>query len=182
MCRKKAGFFEGSYHVPCIVRDRRRGAARGVTVEHFTENVDLFPTLCDALGIPVLGQCDGLPLTPFLLGETPEWWRDAAYWEFDWRTELLPHGDVRWPWDRRLEEQQLAVRRSAHRAYVQFGDGSWRCFDLAADPTWRTEVSDPAVVLAEAQAMLVWRARHAERTMTGMLLRDGGIGRWPPPR
>ena len=36
------------------------------------------------------------------------------------------------------------------RAFVHFGDGSWRCFDLAADPTWQTEVTDPEVVLAEA--------------------------------
>ena len=84
-----------------------------------------------------------------------------------------------WPWDRRLERQHLAVLRSDGRAYVQFGDGSWRCYDLAADPTWQTEVDDPAVVLADAQAMLVWRSQHAERTFTDMLLRDGGIGRVP---
>jgi hypothetical protein len=71
------------------------------------------------------------------------------------------------------------VRRSCDRAYVQFGNGSWRCYDLAADPTWHTELDDPATVLAEAQAMLVWRAEHADRQLTGMLLKDGGIGRWP---
>jgi hypothetical protein len=27
--------------------------------------------------------------------------------------------------------------------------------------------------------MLVWRSQHAERTLTDMLLRDGGIGRVP---
>ena len=70
--------------------------------------------------------------------------------------------------------------RSERAAYVQFGDGSYRCFDLAADPTWRTEVADAAVVLAHAQAMLTWRSQHAERTLTGMLAENGGIGRWPP--
>ena len=63
---------------------------------------------------------------------------------------------------------------------MQFGDGTWRCYDLTADPTWQTEVTDPAAVLADAQAMLTWRSRHLDRTMTGMLLRDGGIGRKPP--
>jgi hypothetical protein len=31
--------------------------------------------------------------------------------------------------------------------------------------------------------MLVWRAQHLDRTMTGMLVEGGGIGRWPdlPP-
>jgi hypothetical protein len=61
---------------------------------------------------------------------------------------------------------------------VQFGDGSWRCFDLT-DPTWNTQITDPTRILALAQEMLLWRQRHADRTMTGMLLEDGGIGRWP---
>jgi hypothetical protein len=62
---------------------------------------------------------------------------------------------------------------------VHFGDGSSLCFDLAADPTWRTPVRDPARVLCEVQALLTWRARHADRTLTGMLAEHGGIGRWP---
>ena len=72
------------------------------------------------------------------------------------------------------------MRRSDSLAYVQFGNGSWRCFDLAADPTWRTTTEDPAVVLPLAQAMLTWRSELSERTMTGIVLRDGGVGRWPP--
>jgi hypothetical protein len=71
------------------------------------------------------------------------------------------------------------VLRSDRAAYVHFGDGSSLCFDLAADPTWRTEVTDPAVILESAQAMLSWRSQHSERTLTGMLVEDGGIGRWP---
>ena len=176
----KSGFFEGSYHIVGIARDPRYRATHGSTVNHFTENVDVFPTLCDALGIDTPAQCDGLPLTPFLRGEKPPWWRDAAHWEFDWRFTRIPHGPHVWPWDRRLERQHLAVLRSERAAYVQFGDGSWLCFDLAADPTWRTQVSDAAVVLAHAQAMLTWRSQHAERTLTGMLVEKGGIGRWPP--
>ena len=59
-------------------------------------------------------------------------------------------------------------------------DGSWCAFDLAVDPTWRTALTDPTAVLGLAQAMLVWRSTHAERTLTGLLLADGGVGRWPP--
>ena len=174
---QKAGFFESSYAVLGIVRDPRFGHV-GV-VEDFTENVDIMPTLCEAMGAPVPAQCDGLPLTPFLRGDRPSSWRDAAYYEWDWRDVFIPQGDHEWPWDRRLERQNLAVRRSRDRAFVHFGDGSWRCFDLAVDPTWQTEVTDPAVVLAESAAMLSWRSRNLDRTMTGLLLQDGGIGRWP---
>ena len=174
---QKAGFYESSYAVLGIVRDPRHDFV-GV-VDDFTENIDIMPTLCDAMDIPVPTQCDGYPLTPFLRGERPTTWRDAAYYEWDWRDVFIPHGDHEWPWDRRLERQNLAVRRSRDRAFVHFGDGSWRCFDLATDPTWQTEVADPELVLAESAAMLSWRSRNLDRTMTGMLLQDGGIGRRP---
>ena len=95
------------------------------------------------------------------------------------RDALLGFGPHEWPWDRRLERQHLTVRRTDTLAYVQFGNGAWKCFDLAADPTWRTEVTDPAVVLPEAQAMLIWRSRHAERTWTGLHLGSERLGRWP---
>ncbi|MBK5333711.1 MAG: sulfatase-like hydrolase/transferase [Ilumatobacteraceae bacterium] len=174
---QKAGFYESSYAVLGIVRDPLSDYV-GV-IDDFTENVDIMPTLCEAMGIDVPTQCDGFPLTPFMRGERPSWWRDAAYYEWDWRDVFIAHGKHEWPWDRRLERQNLAVRRSRDRAFVHFGDGSWRCFDLAADPTWQTEVADPEVVLAEAAAMLSWRSRNLDRTMTGMLLQDGGIGRRP---
>ena len=178
---EKLGWFESSYHIPAIVRDPRRPATHGTVVDRFTENVDLLPTLCDLLGLEVPSQCDGVPLTPFLDGVEPPWWREAAHWEWDWREHLIPAVTAEWPWDRRLEQSQLAVRRTADRAYVHFGDGSWRCYDLAADPTWRTLVDDPTVVLGEAQAMLDWRSHHLDRTLTGMLLtEEGTVGRLPP--
>ncbi|HRE02487.1 MAG TPA: hypothetical protein PLV68_14380, partial [Ilumatobacteraceae bacterium] len=82
---------------------------------------------------------------------------------------------------RGLERQNLAVVRTDTHAYVQFGDGRWLCFDLAADPTWRTTTADAATVLPLAQAMLQWRQEHTDRTLTGMLCERGGIGRHPPP-
>lgn len=176
---QKGGFFEESYRVLGIVRDPRFPTAHGKVIDEFTENVDVFPTICEALGLPVPAQCDGLPLTPFLQGQQPPWWRSAAGWEFDWRYLSLPGSAFDWPWERRLERDNLAVRRFADGAYVQFGNGSWRCFDLAADPTWRTEVTDPSRVLAYAQSMLGWRSEHLDRTATSFLLKHGGIGRWP---
>lgn len=176
----KLGFFEQSYHIVGIVRDPSRPLGHGTVVRAFTENVDVFPTICEALGLEVPAQCDGLPLTRFLDGESPPWWRAAATWEFDWREPELAGLVSAWPWDRRLERSNLTTRRSEDAAYVQFGDGSWCCFDLAADPTWRQELSDPARVLPLAQDMLVWRAEHTERTLSGFLLESGGIGRRPP--
>ena len=175
----KGGLFEASYHIPGIVRDPRRREAHGTVVDAFTENVDIMPTICDAIGVAVPAQCDGLPLTPFLRDEQPPWWRDAAHWEYDWRWERIPIKPYPWPWNRRLESMHLMVARTDTTSYVQFGDGQWRCFDLAADASWRTETEDSDRILEQAQAMLAWRANHADRTLTGMLLMNGGVGRFP---
>jgi arylsulfatase A-like enzyme len=150
-------------------------------VNDFTENVDIMPTVCEAMSVPVPLQCDGLPLTPLMRGERPHGWRTEAHYEWDWRDVFIAEGVHEWPWDRRLERQNLAVVRTDDHAYVQFGNGEWLCFDLAADPTWLTQVTDPAVVLPLAQAMLTWRQQFLDRQFTGMLLRDGGIGRRPDP-
>jgi len=175
----KGGYFESSYHIPAIVRDPSRPGAHGSVVSAFTENVDILPTLCDLMGTGVPAQCDGLPLTPFLDGEAPPWWRQSAHWEYDWRWERITAGSHPWPWDRRLERQHLAVLRTDTAAYVQTGNGSWRAFDLASDPSWRTELSDPAAVLALAQEMLTWRSQHTDRTLADTLVHGAVLGRAP---
>ena len=59
-----------------------------------------------------------------------------------------------------LERSTSPSSGAGTHAYVQFADGSWLCFDLAADPTWATTTADPAVVLPLAQSMLTWRSTH----------------------
>jgi arylsulfatase A-like enzyme len=177
--REKVGWFEESHHIPLIWRDPRRADAHGVLIDEFTESVDVMPTLAQTWNQSVPRQCNGFPLTPFLEGTSPTRWRTGASWEFDWRYALIPHLDNDWPWDRRLDENNLAVHRTRDTAYVQFGDGSSLCFDLEADPTWRTPVEDPQRILDMAQRMLTWRSRNTDRTHTDVLLRDGGVGTWP---
>lgn len=177
--REKLGYWETSQHIVGIVRDPAHTSTHGTVIHEFTENVDIMPTLCEMMGIDVPMQCDGLSLNPFLRGEEPLIWRDAAHWEYDWRYVFIPTYPHEWPWRRSLERMNLAVRRSDTHAYVQFGDGDWLCFDLAADPTWRATTDDPSTVAREAQAMLRWRLQHAGRSMTNFLVLDGGQGRWP---
>jgi arylsulfatase A-like enzyme len=173
------GYWETSQHIVSIIRDPRQPNAHGSVVRAFTENVDIMPTLCEVLGEQVPAQCDGLPLTAFLAGQEPPFWRDAAHWEYDWRSTLIPVYPHDTPWKRHLDTMSLAVRRSDSYAYVQFADGDWLCFDIAVDPTWRTLTTDPTVVMGEAQAMLQWRMKNSNRALTGFLAEDGGTGRWP---
>jgi len=177
--REKLGFFEQSYHILGIVRDPVLPDRAGSIVTDFTENVDIVPTIAEHLGQPVPLQCDGLPLQPLLRGERPEGWRRHAVYEYDWRHFMIRNGGRVWPWDRRFEASNLATLRFDDAAYVQFGDGSWLAFDLGADPTWHTPLRDTDRVLAMAQEMLLWRSRHTNRELTGMLNERGGIGEWP---
>jgi arylsulfatase A-like enzyme len=162
-----------------IVRDPRSAESHGSVVNEFTENIDIMPTLCEAMSIAVPVQCDGMPLTPFLQGVIPQQWRDAAHWEYDWRFALIPFDKYTWPYKRRLEKLNLAVRRTNEYAYVQFVDGDFLCFDMGNDPTQRTLVTDPAIISEQAREMLVWRMEHANRELTGLLVESGGVGRWP---
>jgi arylsulfatase A-like enzyme len=177
--KEKVGYWETSQHIISIIRDPRHASTHGTVVNRFTENVDIMPTLCDVLGEQVPAQCDGLPLTPFIEGVEPPMWRDAAHWEYDWRSSLIPVYPHDTPWKRHLDSMSLAVHRSESYAYVQFADGDWLCFDIAADPTWRTETKDPEIVMRQAQAMLQWRMKNTNRTLTGFLAENGGTGRWP---
>jgi arylsulfatase A-like enzyme len=178
--KEKLGYFPASYHIGCIVRDPRRTAGHGSVVDHFTENVDLLPTIAEAIEEPVPLQCDGSPLTEFLDGTMPERWRTAAHWEYDWRSAYLQAGVVPdWPRDRRLERSTLAALRTEQYLYVHFGDGSHWCLDLVADPGGGAVVDDPAIIAELANEMLTWRTTHLDRRLAGMLTLDGGIGRVP---
>jgi len=177
--KEKLGFFPESYAIACIVSDPRNPSTHGTRVEHFTENVDILPTIAVGLGIEIPAQVDGMPLQPFLEGVEAPRWRTAAHWEWDWRAMVLGFMAPGWPIDRRLEQMNLAVLHDDEGGYVHFGDGSWMLFDLAADPTWRTTTQDPARVLRYAQAMLGWRQEHLDRSLTDLLLEPGRPGRWP---
>lgn len=167
----KFGWFESSFHVVGIVRDPSRPGVHGAVVDRFTENVDVLPTICDALGVDVPRQCDGVSLCALLDGDEPERWRDAAHWEFDWRVFALMSGrSSGWPSDRRLERRQVTVLRGEDRAYAQFADGEALTYALSVDPTWRTAVVDPEAAWADARALLGWRAEHADRILTDTLI------------
>ncbi len=174
---EKLGFFPQSYHIVGIWRDPRTANA-GRVVEHFTENVDIAPTLAAALGLEIPAQFDGRVMTPLFEGRDVQW-RTSVHYEWDYRSMFIAGATQPWPLDRSLSRHNLAVSLTEHTAYVQFGDGSFLCFDVATDPTWRTPVDDLNRVLVAAQDMLAWRQEHLGRTFTYMLLEPDRPGRWP---
>ena len=177
---EKLGFFPQSYHVVGLWRDPRR-SARGVVVDRFTENVDLLPTLAEALGLDAPAQCDGRSLSPLLDGADAPW-RDGRR-TTSGTSAAGPScasrraATVDWA----LATNNLAPRWARTLAYVQFGDGSWLAFDLAADPTWRTACADEGRVLDAARSSWSGARPTCGASYTDMLLRPGRPGRWPDP-
>ena len=86
-CWGKETLFDAAVRMPMIVKSPLVAAgARGRVVEAFTEHVDVTPTILDHIGVEIPLQCDGRSLRPFLEGGQPAKWRDAAHWEFDFRS------------------------------------------------------------------------------------------------
>lgn len=174
----KGGFFEGSYHVPLIVRDPRRRQSAGRVVDAFTEAVDVLPTVLDLLGARVPGHLDGRSLTPFLDGSQPTQWRDAAHWEFDFRS--IASGTVERTTGLTPRQSNLAVIRDTKFKYVHFGGGlPALLFDLTNDPDETLDVAaDPAYGAARlemAERLLAWRAEHLDQSLALSEVTDRGV-------
>jgi arylsulfatase A-like enzyme len=178
----KCGYFDASYRIPLIVRDPR--LAGGHVIDSFSENIDIMPTMLEALGLDIPLQCDGHSLAPFLAGRAaPANWRTEAHWEFDFRN---PADDAA---ERglglTLHQCTLNVVRGARYKYVHFTKLPPLFFDLDRDPDeLENRAHDPAYlprVLEHAQKLLSWRMNHDEQTLTHIALTgDGPVSRQAP--
>ncbi|MBO6836997.1 MAG: alkaline phosphatase family protein [Alphaproteobacteria bacterium] len=166
----KTGFFDESYRIPLIIRDPRAeaDAARGRTIDAFTESVDIMPTILELLGAPVPRQVDGFPLTKWLTGGTPGTWRDAAHFEYDFGDPTARSAET--ALGLRTDECGLAVLRTDRYKYVHFSALPPLLYDLREDPAQLIDrAGDPAyreALLEMTQRMLTWRMRTEERDLT----------------
>ncbi|WP_049733295.1 alkaline phosphatase family protein [Rhizobium ecuadorense] len=171
----KGGFFDGSYHIPLVIRDPASGAAGGV-VDDFTSAADIFPTLCQRLGIEAKNGLDGRSLMPFVEGGSGAGWRDAAFWEFDFRD--IAGGESERHFGLRSNECNLAVIRDARFKYVHFTALPPLLFNLRDDPMELDNIAgDPAyaaIRLGYAEKLLSLRARHLDQTLAYTELTEKG--------
>ncbi len=174
----KCGYFDASYRIPLIIRDPRPTGdkSRGAVVERFTENVDIMPTILDALGLDIPVQCDGKALAPFIAGGEPPRWRREAHWEFDFRDPADDAAEQKLGLT--LHQCTMNVIRDEKFKYVHFTNLPPLLFDLEKDPgEFTNRAADPTylpVVAAYAQKLLSWRMNHDEQTLTHISLTDEG--------
>jgi arylsulfatase A-like enzyme len=175
----KGPHFDQCFHVPLIVRapgcDMNPG--RGSSIDCFTENIDIMPTLIDLFDRQIPLQCDGLSLRPFLEGRKPERWRTEAHWEIDFRD--VESGQPEKALGIRLHECNLAVIRDEWYKYVHFAALPPLFYDLRKDSDELHNLAgDPVyagLVLTYAQKMISWRMVNDERTLTGKKVGPGGV-------
>lgn len=73
--------YDPSIRIPFLARWPARVPANKST-EKLIANVDLAPTLLEAVGLPVPKEIQGRSLLPLLSGKTPSDWRSSVYYRF----------------------------------------------------------------------------------------------------
>lgn len=174
-CWGKEVPFDKAVHVPLIIS--APGMDKGRTVDAFTEHVDLMPTILDLIGAEKPLQCDGHSLRPLLAGEMPTRWRDAVFWEYDFRNVADPATEIGFGCS--IDALCFAAVRTETAKYVRFAALPALLYALRDDPDELADQSgEPAlaaVELALAGRMLDWRLSYARRELTGLLATSDGL-------
>lgn len=163
----KGGFHPEAYQIPLILRVPGQAARR---VDALSSAVDVFPTLAALMGVAPRHVPDGRALVPLIHGATPEGWRDAVVWEFDYRDH-----------DRNGRSPDACVMvclRNARHLYVHSPCEPALLFDLDCDPGCVDNLApyDTATRLAMAEALLAVRACAADQTLARHLVWDWARG------
>lgn len=175
----KGGYFDQSYHIPLIIRDPKSDDQhRGIRENHlFTESVDLVPTILDWLELPVPSQLSGRSLLPLLSGDQPISWRNAAFWEFDFRNVQTQF------YESRLgitpDQAGLIVIRDHRYKYVYFAAQPALLFDMQKDPGELNNLANnpeyTTIVLKYNQQLLTHKMLNQDRVLVNQLLTKHGV-------
>jgi arylsulfatase A-like enzyme len=136
--RGKQNMYDHTIGVPLIIRGPGIPAGRRVDAQCYLR--DLFPTICELVGAPILASVDGRSLIPILHGE-----RESIY------PEVFTH----------FRDVQRAVRTDEWKYIVYPQSQREQLFHLGADPDELNnliDTPDQAAVLADLRGRLTrWR-------------------------
>ena len=125
----KLQFFEGSARVPFSISAPQIVPDQQPIDRHNVSLVDLFPTLCELVDVPIPDGLDGRSLVPLMRGDPGEWHNEVyseMYHELNGPGEMVMIDDLK---------------------YFRFTERDWpdQLFDLADDPKERHNlIDDPA--------------------------------------
>ncbi len=114
--------FEGAYRIPLIIRDPHRRESAGSLIDHFTECIDVAPTILDWLGLEPPPGFNGRSLLPFLDGSEPDDWRNHIFFELDMADPIKPTR-FQSRFDLKAPDCNFAVLREDRFKLVHFNGG-----------------------------------------------------------
>lgn len=165
----KGGFYRESYHIPLMIK--APGGAKSNRVSAFTSATDIFPTLLDLLELDPEHAPDGASLLPYLSGETPLGWRDAALFEFDYRELAKTNPDLLS--DAAGKGSTAVVSRlGPDWHYVHASGLPGLLMDAAGGTLENRAAAHPEIVLAQLETMLSERLAHNDETLARSLVWD----------
>lgn len=176
--RAKCSLFDAGLEVALIMRLPSRRWVGDRVVDALVSNVDLFPTVLDAVGIPVPDNVQGRGLERLLTGEATEH-RDRIFGEMTFHTYYDPRRCVR------TRTHKLIVNFTTTLDFMDSAD-SWRprvtpvgqvfafhktveLYDLATDPVELNNVADDPAYRAVRDELLGVLRRHLEETSDPLL-------------
>jgi len=123
----KRCFYEPSIRIPWL--GRVAGGARG-PLDPMVLNLDVAPTVLDALGLEPAATMQGRSVLPHLLGEPVHTWRDDFLYEYFFEASFPSTPTV------------LGVRTATHKLMSYHGlDSPEEVYDLVADPAERDNLA-----------------------------------------
>ncbi|NLC56570.1 MAG: sulfatase-like hydrolase/transferase [Armatimonadetes bacterium] len=136
--------FKGAWHYDACIRTPLLAAGPGIVPGEcpaLIESLDLFPTVLELAGVTCKTPVEGRSLVPWLRGEPPADWRDAAY------TESYASYS-----DRGLDGWARTLRTAEWRYTLFAAGGGEQLFHLAEDPQERVNrAGDPACAAVRAE-------------------------------
>ena len=153
---RKTYAYEGSAHIPLLIKPARGMGGAMQTCGRVTTLTDIMPTVLDAAGLPIPDTCDGGSLMPFLRGE------DAP-----WRESLISeHCACYAP-----QQENVMVTDGRYKLIFFPLDGSQQFFDLKTDPGECRDAIGDETYCAEAERLR--RILIDEFRMRGWPVTDG---------
>lgn len=190
--RKGAGLPEVLVRVP--MQFSGPGIARGQRLDVPVSLVDVFPTICELIGVPIPDGVQGRSLAPLLRGEAaPEAEFCSVYAEVGYGGvpyDERDRPDLHFPWDGPTVDELNAVTMSGATRMVRAGrhkliadvEGRVELYDVVADPTELVDLAGRAELAVEREALLVllarWMMRVGDDLPTGAYVPKAAPHNW----
>ena len=126
----KQSVYEHSLRVPLVMRGP--GVPAGQRQAGFAYNFDLFPTVCEMVGLPIPKTVEGKSLAPVLAGRTKAV-RDGVFGAYRNLQRMVR--------DERYKLIKYAVKGEKHTQLFDLVDDPWETKNLAEDPAFAKQLA-----------------------------------------